>query len=94
MQQMGLRSLIRAKKRDWRTKGLSDVHVPNVLQRDFHAAAPNQKWATEITEFNVKGGKLYLSACMDLYNREITTHRMGGRPVFELVSCTLQAALR
>src|SRR5690606_11199679 len=74
-------SLIRAKRRYRRTPGLSDVHVPNVLQRDFHATAPNQKWATDVTEFNVNGQKLYLSACMDLYNGEIIAHRMARRPV-------------
>lgn len=46
-----------------------------------------------MTEFNVNGQKLYLSACMDLYNGEIIAHRMAGRPVFELVSSTVQAAL-
>lgn len=55
MQKMGLRSLIRAKGGYRHTNGLSDVHVPNILQRDFHATASNQKWATDITEFNVKG---------------------------------------
>ena len=93
MQKMGLRALIRAKKRSRNVPGVSDVHVPNVLQRNFLASAPNQKWATDITEFNVNGHKLYLSACMDLYNGEIIAHRMARRPVFELVSCTLAAAL-
>ena len=73
--------------------GMSDVHVPNVLQRDFCATAPNQKWATDVTEFNVNGQKLYLSACMDLYNGEIIAYRMAKRPVFEMVSGTLRAAL-
>lgn len=71
MRKMGLRALIRAKKRSQHVLGVSDAHVPNVLQRDFRASAPNQKWATDVTEFNVNGHKLYLSACMDLYNREI-----------------------
>jgi putative transposase len=93
MQKMGLRSRIRAKTRYQHTRGISDVHVPNVLQRDFYAAAPNRKWVTDITEFKVKGKKLYLSACMDLYNREIIAHRMARNPVFELVSSTLAAAL-
>lgn len=93
MQKMGLRALIRAKKRSLHVSGLSDVHVPNILQRDFCATAPNQKWATDVTEFNVNGQKLYLSACMDLYNGEIVAHRMARRPVFELVSSTLQVAL-
>lgn len=93
MQKMGLRALIRAKKRSRHVPGTSDVHVPNVLQRDFCATAPNQKWATDITEFNVNGHKLYLSACMDLYNREIVAYRMARRPVFDLVSSTLETAL-
>ncbi|CDW92574.1 IS150 conserved protein InsB [Thiomonas sp. CB2] len=93
MQKMGLRALIRAKKRSRHVPGVSDAHVPNVLQRDFRATAPNQKWVTDITEFNVHGHKLYLSACMDLYNGEIIAHRMAKRPVFELVSSTLGSAL-
>ncbi len=94
MQKMGLRSLIRAKSRSRQTNGLSDVQVPNILQRDFSATALNQKWVTDVTEFNVNGQKLYLSACMDLYNGEIVAHRMARCPVFDLVSCTLQAALQ
>lgn len=78
---MGLRALIRAKKRSRHVPGVSDAHVPNVLQRDFNATAPNQKWATDVTEFKVNGRKLYLSACMDLYNGEIVAYRMARRPV-------------
>ena len=65
-QKMGIRALIRAEKRSWHFPGTSDVHVPNVLQRDFFAKASNQKWATDLTDFNVHGHKLYLSACMEL----------------------------
>ncbi len=59
MQKMGLHAVIRAKKRSRHVPGISDAHVPNVLERDFYAAAPNQKWVTDVTEFNVKGQKLY-----------------------------------
>ena len=93
MQKMGLRALIRAKKRSRHVPGTSDEHVPNVLQRDFCGSAPNRKWATDVTEFNVNGHKLYLSACMDLYNGEIVAYRMARRPVFEMVSSMLEAAL-
>lgn len=58
MQKMGLRALIRAKKSFRHVPGMSDVNVPNVLQRDFFAEAPNQKWVTDVTEFNVHGQKL------------------------------------
>ncbi|BEU98829.1 hypothetical protein ACDW_45350 (plasmid) [Acidovorax sp. DW039] len=71
MRKRGLRAMIRANMRSRRALGVSDAHVPSVLQRDFCAIAPNQKWATDVTEFNVNGHKLYLSVCMDLYNREI-----------------------
>ena len=93
IRKMGLRALIRAKKRSREVLGVSDVQVPNVLQRNFLANAPNQKWVTDITEFNVNEHKLYLSVCVDLYNREIIAHRMVRRPVFDLVSGTLGAAL-
>ena len=93
MQKMGLRALIRTKKSPRHMQGVCDVHVPNVLERNFCASAPNQKWATDVTEFKVKGEKLYLSACMDLYNGEIIAHRMAKRPVFDLVSDTLRSAL-
>jgi transposase InsO family protein len=93
MQKMGLRAVIRAKKRSRHVSGMSDEQVPNVLERDFCATAPNQKWATDITEFNVHGNKRYLSACMDLYNGEIVAHKMARRPVYELVASTLQEAL-
>lgn len=63
-------------------------------KRDFHAVAPNEKWVTDITELNMRGQKLYLSASMDLYNGEIIAHRMAKRPVFELVVDTLRAASR
>lgn len=92
MQEMGLRSLIRARKR-YANLGQSDVKVPNVLQQNFKAEAPNKKWVTDITEFNVKGQKLYLSASMDLYNGEIIAYRSARRPVFELVTETLKGAL-
>lgn len=74
--------------------GTSDAHIPNVVQRDFCATAPNQKWTADVTEFNVSGQNLYLSACMDLYNGEIVAYRMARRPVFEMVSSMLEAALK
>ena len=93
MQKMGLCALIRAKKCSRYVPEVSDVQVPNILKRDFFAKAPNEKWATDITEFNVNGQKLYLSACIDLYNGEIIAHRMARRPVFDLVAGTLDWAL-
>ena len=90
---MGLRAVIRAKKRSRYVSGMSDVQVPNVLKRDFCATAPNQKWATDVTEFNVNGNKLYLSACLDLYNGEIVAHPNGKTSRLRVGCSTLQVAL-
>ena len=49
MQKMGLRAVIRAKKRSRHVSVMSDEQVPNVLEHDFCATAPNQKWATDVT---------------------------------------------
>lgn len=92
MQDLQLKSLVRPKKyRSYR--GASHAAAPNVLERNFEAEKLNQKWVTDVTEFNVKGEKLYLSTLMDLYNREIIAHQMSSRPSFPLVSSMLGKAL-
>jgi putative transposase len=93
MQKMELRTLIRAKKRSWRVPGVRDLRVPNVLQRNSLAGAPNQKWVTDITEFKVNGHKLYLSACIDMYNSETIAHCMARHHLFDLVSGSFGAVL-
>ncbi|WP_155638420.1 IS3 family transposase [Burkholderia cepacia] len=92
MQQLQLKSLVRPKKyRSWR--GEVGQAAPNLLQRQFSATQANQKWVTDVTEFNVSGQKLYLSPVMDLYNGEIVAYQMDRRPSFELVSGMLKKAL-
>ncbi len=92
MGQLKLKSLIRAKKyRSWR--GEVGRIAPNLLNREFSAQQPNQKWVTDVTEFNVLGRKLYLSPVMDLYNGEIVAYQMSERPIFELVHTMLKKAL-
>lgn len=92
MQALGLKSLVRPKKyRSYR--GERNAAAPNVLARQFQAGRPNQKWVTDVTEFNVRGDKLYLSPVMDLYNGEIVAYQMQTRPRFELVSAMLKKAL-
>jgi transposase InsO family protein len=91
MGQLRLKSLVRVKK--YRSyKGLVGRIAPNILQRQFDAQRPNQKWVTDVTEFNVAGQKLYLSPVMDLYNGEIIAHQMAKRPVFEMVSTMIKKA--
>ena len=54
--------------------------------------APNKKWTTDVTEFNVGGEKLYLSPVLDLYNGEIVAFEMNRRPEFKLVTTMLTKA--
>lgn len=92
MVMMELKSLVRPKK--YRSfKGEVGHAAPDRLQRQFHASAANQKWVTDVTEFNVAGKKLYLSPVLDLYNGEIVAFETAERPKFELVSSMLKKAL-
>lgn len=50
---------------------------PNILKRNFTAAAPNQKWLTDITYVPFGARQLYVSAVLDLFNREIVAHRVS-----------------
>ena len=92
MQMMGLKSRIRLTKyRSYRGK-VGNV-ADNLLQRQFNAVEPNQKWGTDVTEFNVRGEKLYLSPIMDLFNGEIIAYQTQRRPTFSLVKQMLDHAL-
>ncbi len=49
--------------------------APNLLNRDFHADKPNQKWVTDATEFRLFGEKLYLSPILDLHSSDRTAQK-------------------
>lgn len=74
----------------------SDVihRYENVLNREFQAERPNQKWATDITYIHTKQGVLYLSAIKDLYDGFIVSHRMGQDQNINLVTMTINDALK
>lgn len=92
MREMRLKSLVRIKKyRSYRGK-LGKI-APNLLNRNFKADRPIQKWATDVTEFKVKGNKLYLSPIIDLFNQEIISYELSDRPVFSGVMDMLKKAI-
>lgn len=93
MKLLGLKSLIRVKKYK-SYKGEQGKIAPNLLKRNFKAEAPNQKWATDITEFNISGKKLYLSPIIDLFNQEIISYELTERPVFNQVVMMLEKAFK
>ncbi|WP_289666208.1 IS3 family transposase [Flavobacterium panacagri] len=93
MNLLGLKSVIRVKKYK-SYKGENGKIAPNILERNFKAQAPNQKRATDITEFKVGGNKLYLSPIIDLFNGEIISYELTERPVFNQVVTMLKKAFR
>jgi putative transposase len=93
MRKMGLASCLRSKKYQ-SYKGTYGKVAPNTLARDFKASSPNQKWVTDVTEFNVKGTKLYLSPVLDLYNSEIIAWNMTTHPGMNLVENMLSKAVK
>ena len=73
MQDMNLKSQIRrVKYRSYR--GEVGKTAPNILNREFETSRPNQKWATDVTEFKVADRKAYLSPIIDMFNGEIISY--------------------
>lgn len=67
---LGLKCLVRMKKyRSYR--GNAGKIAPNLLERKFQAAKPNEKWGNRCNGISFTWGKLYLSPILDLYNGEI-----------------------
>ena len=92
MGQLQLKGMTR-KKRYRSYRGDVGKTAANVLSRNFDAHRPNEKWVTDITEFNVNGQKVYLSPILDLYNREIVSYQVDVRPQLGLVMNMLSKAL-
>uniref|UniRef100_UPI0023EDE397 IS3 family transposase n=1 Tax=Paraflavitalea pollutisoli TaxID=3034143 RepID=UPI0023EDE397 len=93
MRALGLKSLIRRKRYN-SFKGDVGKIAPNLLNRDFTATGPCQKWATDITEFKVGDKKLYLSPIIELFNGEIISYNLSESPNFEQVSLMLKDAFK
>ncbi len=93
MKILGLKSIIRIKKYK-SYKGEQGKIAPNVLSRDFKASQPNQKWATDVTEFNVSGKKLYLAPIIDLFNSEIISYEISESPNFTQVINMLKKSFK
>ena len=92
MKEMGLYCMVRMKK--YRSyKGDVGKIAPNLLNRDFSANQPCNKWVTDVTEFHLFGQKLYLSTILDLYNSEIVSYTISPTPRFSMVMNMLDEAI-
>lgn len=92
-----LKSVCRKKKYNY-IKSTPEVTAENVLNRNFNAEKPNEKWLTDVTEFKYYVGtqvkKLYLSAILDLYDKRIVSYRIGDRNNNQLVFDTFDDAVK
>jgi putative transposase len=93
MGELKLKSVVRVKKyKSYR--GQIGKIASNHLARQFEANHPNEKWVTDVTEFNIEGQKVYLSPVLDLFNREIVSFTVDKRPHAQLIPNMLQKALK
>ena len=91
MRELSLVCRVRIKK--YRSyKGEVGKIAPNLLNRDFHAEKPNQKWVTDVTQFSLFGQKLYLSPILDLHNGYLVSYTISDRPVLSMVTTMLDKA--
>jgi putative transposase len=93
MRTLGLACKVRRKRSYNSYQGDQGTTAPNLLNREFDADAPNQKWVTDVTEFSVGDRKLYLSPVMDLFDRQIISHTIGNSPNLNLTNTSLRNAL-
>jgi putative transposase len=94
MQEDGLKA--RARKR-YKVTTMSDHDQPvaaNLLERQFAAAAPNQRWVSDTTEFVIGSGKLYLAAVLDLFSRFIVGWAVSAVNDRHLTIKALEMALK
>jgi putative transposase len=95
MQKMNIRSVARKRKPYKKMSQLNTYHrYENVLDRDFTAAKPNQKWVTDISYIMTQRGWAYLSTIKDLFDGFIVAHLLGKTPSVSLVTDTVKLAVQ
>lgn len=94
MKKLGIHSVIRKKKKQFRASN-PQTTAENKLKRDFNATRPNKKWTTDVTEFKISetGKRLYLSAIFDLYDRYPVAYVISRRNDNKLVFDTYDKAI-
>ena len=93
MRERGLRSCMARKFRVMTTDSNHDMPIaPNVLEQDFTATKPNEKWVADITYIPCRQGKLYLASILDLYTKQIVGWKLSDRMTTDLVMDALKQA--
>lgn len=93
MRQEALQVTVTRKRRYGSYLGEISPAPDNVINRDFQAQAPNEKWLTDLTEFHIPAGKLYLSPMIDCFDGLVVSWTLGTRPDAALVNTMLDTAI-
>lgn len=94
MKSLGIRSIIRKKRPNY-LKTTEHHTAENILNRNFKATKPNQKWSTDVTELRYGNGrKAYLSAIIDMYDNSIVSYVVGHSNNNNLVMETIHRAMK
>ena len=80
--------------RKWVQMGQQMHKYENLLNRDFHADAPNQKWVTDISYIHTDEGVIYLSMIRDLYDNSIVAYKTAVQQTVSLVLDTIRLAMK
>ena len=92
MKELGLQCFVRIQKYK-SYKGEVGKICNNLLNREFEAKKPNEKWVTDVTEFKVDKAKIYLSPIVDLFNGEVISYNISRHPVFAQVVDMLKKSI-
>ena len=92
MQKYNLLSVVRRKKFKYVSEHLHKY--PNLLNREFNADRPNQKWVTDISYIPTAQGNCYLSIIRDLYDNSIVSYRLSRKMTVKLVLDTIKEAMK
>ena len=92
MVKLNLKPLKRNKRKYLSYKGIIGKIADNYINREFYADKPNQKWYTDVTEFNLRGEKIYLSPILDGFNGEIISYNTSKSPNLEQINDMLNKA--
>lgn len=92
MRKYNLLSEIRRPRGYFKSNPYRYVSYGNLVQRDFKAERPNEKWVTDISHIHTKQGRLYLSAIKDLHDNYIVAYEMSMRLDNGLVVRTVKKA--
>lgn len=92
MNKLNLHSIMRKKRKYSSYKGEIGKVADNHIKRNFEANKPNEKWFTDVTEFNLRGNKLYLSPILDAYGRYIISYNVSSSPnSYQIIDMLTQA---